>query len=89
MPRELRRVRPSLGGSGTFQAPIGGHFAHAVPGSAEYFIQDNYTAPWQDEHYPIHTRDIIDFKKPLGYQDTSLVEDSPPLETTRLRTRIR
>lgn len=89
---DLRRVRPGIGGSGTFQGPIGGHFSHQVQGTAEYFLQTTLTPDWQDMYNPIHTRKIIDRQKDRQLQlQQSLTQESPPtpMQYYRARTRIR
>lgn len=87
---DLRRVRPGIGGSGTFRGPMGGHFSYPVAGNAEYFLPSIVTDEWQDMHNPIYTRRILDYQKNrqlLLAQDQT--EESPPTPIRYYRVRTR
>lgn len=89
MGKNLRRIRPGIGGSGQFHGPIGGHISYPVPGIGEYFLQNTDTPKWQEELYPIYTREIIPFPPLPGNKDLSQEQIGSPIPDQYLRVRTR
>lgn len=90
--KQLIRVRPSIGGSGTFRGPMGGHFSYQTRSYGQYFIPNSDTHDWQDMHYPINTRKILDYQINPAYK-AMVVDNTPqptpiPIKYYRARTRI-